>query len=553
MKPTQSAAPGPCSYIGQADLAEHLKGLLPGDTQFLTPSDIADWDLDGPWGNVLILDARDLSASWLNHVIAKMAQLPGTAVVGIGHNHASLADAVPADQITPWSIGHLLGIANEARQSQISGQRRDQDPLTGVMRRSVIQRELGLLLTEHVDAEQPMAYLMIDLSGLKRVNLRRGEQTGDRYLQAVAQRLRSTLRLRDTLARIDGSVFAALCRQIRNPMNVFDLVQKVQNALNEVIYELDAQALLTYSVGVAVYPDQGLKVAEMARSAELAMMRAKRSGPNEVRYFTRSMSSRLRRTQFVADQLRNAIAAEHLELRYAPQLQAVDGRCTGIAASIQWIDPDRGQQDALEWMQAAREADLMSEISLWAIQEMAQCALLPETEGLRIWIDLDVELLGRGDFEQALFRHLIEADLAPSRIGFELAEQQLNTLGLSSRPALNKCFDAGIGLVADHFAEDVVNLNLLNRLPLQAVKLSGDIVAAVGGGEELALSAVMGICRSFSLEVWAEDVNSLHQKDRLVELGVSRMQGRLSGADFSLSGLQAWLAEQSVQEPLPSA
>lgn len=552
MKRLQSLAIGPWAYVGQADLADQIRALLPTWVEYWTPPQIAEWDRDSPWGNVLILDTRDLNAAWLGHVISTVAQLPGTAVVALGQDHASVAGALPADQLTPWSLEQLLSIATHARQQQIGGERRDQDPLTGVMRRSVMQRELGLMLSAPIEADRPMAYLMIDLSGLKRVNLRRGEQAGDRCLQAIAQRLRSTLRLRDTLARIDGTVFGVLCRQIRNPMNVFDVVQKVQTALNEVIQELDVQALMTYSVGVAVYPDQGLQVAEVARSAELAMMRAKRGAPNEVRYFTRSMGGQMRRQQFVADGLRGAIHAEHLQMRYSPQLDRLGDKCVGISAQIEWLDPERGVQDTADWMQAAREAGLMREVTLWALGEVAHCAA--RVEG-RIWLPLDLSLWAQREFEQALWRRLIEVELPPARLGFELAGPELNRLGRSVRPVLNKLYDAGVGLSVDHFASSAIDLELLNRLPVGAVKLSGDTVAAVGGGEEQILNAVLAMCQSLGLDVWADGVNSAYQHQRLSELGVDRVQGRLWAMGLSIDDLLEWLgsAEQAVQIPLSSS
>lgn len=541
-------SPGPWVFIGDPQLGQQIHHLL--DQAGVVwhswhPDEVSDWGLDSQWGTTLILDSRDLDAPWLAGVISVVERLVDCAVVAVGQPHSSFAETLPQDQLTPWSVRQLMIIAGYTRHQQIAGDARDRDPLTGCARRSVIQRQLGEVLDQSVAKDQPMAYLMVDLSGVKEVNARRGEQAGDRALQSVAHALRSSVRIRDTVARVDGTTFAVLCREIRGSMRVFDVAEKIQLALKQSIAESKVEGWVSYSMGVAVYPDGQLQVAELARSAELAMVRARRQGTNACRFFTEAMGIQRRRQLNLKSRLQEAIHQEHFSLSFRPQWFFSAGCVKAVEARMYWVDPEAGVQDYQTWMQVAIETGLLQPIRHWATREL--CRLISELgeSSPRFAIDLSIHQLLSDGFEATTLRILNEEGVSPDRLCFELQEGELQSQAIRLITRLSEC---GFSWVLDHFGSGGINFRRLEQWPLLAVKLSAERVAQISeqGEHEQMLRGLVSLCREMHLGIGADGVNTAQQLHRLEHLGVHYAQGQAISEVMDRDQLLSWLPQHTL-------
>ncbi len=543
MKSAIAHSPGPWVFVGDPELGRRFKVLLdqaPVEWHSHRPEQVRDWDESSDWGTTLILDARDPEQPWLGRVLSIVSRVAQVAVVAIGDPHLGFAESLPESQMNQWSVVQLCRLAGQARHQQIAGNSLDRDPLTGCARRSVIQRQLGQMLSQSLSREQPMAYVLVDLSGLKEINARRGEQAGDRVLQSIAHGLRSTVRMRDTVARVDGTTFAILCRQIRGSMRVFSVIEKIQDALKQALVETKSQDLVSFSIGVAVCPDGDLQISEVARSAELAMVRAKRQGANACRFFTSAMGVQRRRQLNMQARLSWAIRQEHFSLSFRPQWFFGAGRVKSIEARVHWVDPELGLQDYDDWMQVAIESGLLSPIRHWATRQLCELIAQVDDEALRFSIDLSIHQLLSENFEATTLSILNEAGVAPERLCFELQEGELQPQAIR---LITRLSDLGFVWMLDHLGAGGVDFKQLEEWPLMGVKLSAERVAQVGQSERM-LKGLIGLCQSLGLGIGADGVNTAEQLHRLDQLGVNFVQGQAVAEPMSQQALLEWLPAQ---------
>lgn len=524
-------SPGPWVFIGDKALGHTLHQLV-GDAkvqwQSLRPEDISDWNTQSPWGTTVILDSRDSDALWLSKALAILCQLPGVAVVGVGEFNSGFAECLPGENVNAWSFVQLMRLAAQARREQLGGGNGEADPLTGVYRRTALQGRLAQALSESYSSDSPMAYLLVDVSGLKELNARVGEQAGDRALQAVGHALRSMVRPRDSVGRVDGTTFGVLCRNIRGGMQVFSVVEKVQAAILSAFAQSKTTGYLSYSIGVAVYPDGGLSATEVARSAELAMVRSRRQVGNSCRFFTSVMGTQRRRQRSLEQGLRRALSMDYFQLSLAPQWRGSDQQGQASEAHIIWADPERGIVDRSDWWDLAQETGQLEYIQLWALERMCQLFLLSEDANPTFALDLACEQLLSDSFETELMHILNRWGVGAEQITFELQGGSLWSAAEACTPRIQRLFEKGFRFVLDEFGGHAFSPLYLERWPIEGVKLSPEWVARSGQqGEQMRLlSAMVQFCQGLGVQVQAAGVNTQTHFDALLALGVNQMQGR---------------------------
>lgn len=421
------------------------------------------------------------------------------------------------------------------------------DPLTGLANRAGVAAHLALMvsgLPESSAEGLPFALLFLDLDGFKAVNDTLGHAAGDTLLCLVAQKLNQVLPPGDLLGRIGGDEFTVCAHSAPDRASAEALAQLLAAALDAPFSVAEQEVFLTVSVGISLYPQDGLDPGTLLRHADLAMYQAKRAGKNAWRHYSPDMQDSARARLLVGNQLRAALGREEFQLHYQPQVNPQTGLIVGMEALLRWFPEGGALVRPDVFIPAAEESGLIVPIGSWVLNAAcAQVACWRRSghPAARVAVNVSPQQFARTDFvttvHDACKRHRVD----PSALELELTER-----GIVQDPEFTaRQFTAlralGVRIALDDFGAGESNLSRLLRLPFDVLKLDRELVRTLGESQEAlrVMQAMTALARTLNLEVVAEGIETPAQLQAVRDLGCNRAQGYLLGAP-----LPEWPNEQ---------
>jgi diguanylate cyclase (GGDEF)-like protein len=419
------------------------------------------------------------------------------------------------------------------------------DGVTGLANRSLLADRARQMLQRSAHLNHPAALLLLDLDRFKTINDSMGHAAGDQVLREVARRLGQCLRETDTLARLGGDEFVVLLPD-STAVHAMHVADKLLAVLRPGIELPGGGALLSASIGVSRYPEDGQDLEQLLKNADIAMYEAKNAGRGCTRHFLRAMNEALGERLRLEAALRAALAGHALELHYQPKIRLRDGAVVGVEALLRWFDPQLGQVTPDRFIPVAEECGLVSALDAWVLE--AACAQLAAWQAGGQGIDgISVNVspvrFQQDDVAAHVGRLLRQHGLAAAQLTLEVTERLMLDDDGRTREQLNRLDAMGVRLSVDDFGTGYSSLSYLKRLPVAELKLDKSFVRDLEtDADDRALAgAVIGIGRALGLTVVAEGVETDGQRRLLLEAGCELAQGYWFARPQATAQLEDWL------------
>jgi diguanylate cyclase (GGDEF)-like protein/PAS domain S-box-containing protein len=404
------------------------------------------------------------------------------------------------------------------------------DALTGLANRSRFNDRLEQAVLAAAEHHTQLAVVFLDLDRFKFINDRLGHAVGDRLLQCIAERLRSKVRDCDTVGRFGGDEFLLLVNGHSGAAAVRALAEAL---LQEIArpWTIDQETLqIGCSVGVALFPADGLDANMLIRNADTAMYRAKQLGGNVCQFFTEELNQQLTERLELQQGLGNALGLNQFQLNYQSRIDLNSGAVVGAEALLRWDLPGRGSVSPTRFIPIAEETGLIIPIGQWVIEEACRQIRDWRAQGLSpppISVNVAAAQVQRRDFVQSVVRALEHTGIEPQCIELEITESQAMHDAESLVATLRELKDHGIALSIDDFGTGYSSLSYLKRFAVDRLKVDRAFIADIEENTDdvLIVRAIIALGRSLGLRVVAEGVETLAQANFLRENGCHEAQG----------------------------
>ena len=427
----------------------------------------------------------------------------------------------------------LLGITRDVTQRKQSELRiqylANFDTLTGLPNRVKLDEQLSYLLSLAKRMQNNFSLMFIDIDNFKDINDTLGHNTGDILLIELAKRIRSELREEDTVARLGGDEFIILLPNI-NTDGAHKVAQKLLHAIQSPFSIERHELNVTASIGIAIYPTDGLDKETLSKNADAAMYRAKAAGRNSYAFFTNEMQTISTRKLQLVNAMYHALARNELYLVYQPQISMKNGHIIGAEALLRWQHPEFGAISPDEFIPLAENCGLILTIGEWVLRTAV--------DQLKSWMESGMPpIIMAVNLSAVQFRHpnlpdlvsqVIESTgLPPEYLELELTESVAMHNPQEAINVMNKLHQRGIRMSIDDFGTGYSSLSYLKKFKVYKLKIDQSFVRdiSVDPEDRAIVGAVINMARSLGLHTIAEGVETIEQLNYLTENGCNEAQG----------------------------
>ena len=448
------------------------------------------------------------------------------------------------------------------------------DALTGLPNRRQLIWRTERALEQARRLNHNAALLLIDLDRFKNVNDTLGHAAGDELLMEVSRRLRACVRhseqvmegaleaagarshrTLEAVGRLGGDEFVALLPEVTDDADAQRVANRILDSLRDPVLVAGQECFVTASVGIAMFPRDGLTLVDLMRNSDVAMYAAKSAGRNSAQAYSPHLGGRGRDKIELETHLHKAIERNELVLYYQPKIDVRAAKMVGAEALMRW---QRGNQlvPPGDFIPLAEETGLIVPLSEWAVREAARQARIWQQSfgfGDSIAVNLPSRLFERSDLVEKIHQSVTEYGMPHRAIQLEITENNLMKDLHNVSLSLHRLNEVGVEISIDDFGTGYSSLAYLTTLPISELKIDRSFVRDLGitPQSSAVVSAIIALARSLGLRVIAEGVENLRQMEVLHKLGCTVMQGFLFAKALPPDDLEAWLQQTVLPRKAP--
>ena len=417
------------------------------------------------------------------------------------------------------------------------------DALTGLANRERFKEQAEQAVTAAQRVGTKMALIYLDLDNFKRINDTLGHTAGDTLLRGVAKALTNIVRGTDIVAKVDaetsvpsslarlgGDEFTIMLTGLSRSESAARVATRILETLSRPLKIDEREYVVTGSMGIALYPDDGGDVDVLLRNADIAMYAAKEDGRNNYRFFSEEMNSRMMERLAMESDLRKALEQDELVLHYQPQVESQTGKVVAFEALVRWNHPERGLVPPFDFIGIAEETGLIIPLGEWVMRAACEEAMSWHQAGypaMRISVNVASQQLTQSDLVATVEKVLKTTGMDGGFLELELTESSLMSDVETTTQTLWNLKDIGLSLSVDDFGTGYSSMNYLKRFPLDALKIDQSFVRDLNEdpNDAAIARAVIALAKALDLSTVAEGVEDEEQLTYLRALGCDFIQG----------------------------
>jgi len=404
------------------------------------------------------------------------------------------------------------------------------DALTGLPNRVLFNDRLEQAIERAKRRQTNIALLFIDLDHFKEINDSLGHDVGDMILKTVSKRIKEIVRDKDTVSRLGGDEFIVILEDLSQSEDASLIADKILDSLSKAVIVDENILYVSCSIGISIYPDDGISIQDLLKFADSAMYKAKSEGRNNYQYYNSSMTELAFERVVMEASLRAALENEEFVVFYQPQINGITNQIIGMEALVRWQHPTMGLVSPVKFIPLAESTGLIVELDRYvmktAMKQLAAWYKAGYNPGV-LAMNLAVKQLKKDDFIQMLQNLIEETACKAEWLELEVTEGQIMTNPDEAIKVLKQISDLGVELAIDDFGTGYSSLAYLKRLPIDKLKIDQAFVHGLPDDEEDAgiAKAVIALAHSLNLKIIAEGVETQEQKEFLVANGCENIQG----------------------------
>ncbi|WP_410497628.1 EAL domain-containing protein [Chitinibacter sp. S2-10] len=416
------------------------------------------------------------------------------------------------------------------------------DALTGLPNRILLQDRMQQAISMADREHSGVAVLFIDLDHFKNINDTLGHRVGDLLLLAVSQRIRGALREQDTVSRMGGDEFVVLLPG-EHSQGAMHVAQKLAQILSAPLKIEHHDLKITASIGIAMYPEDGVDFETLYQYSDTAMYRAKQEGRNSAFFFTQEMHEHALRMHRIENALLLALGKNQLALYYQPQLDIRSGAIVGVEALLRWQHPEMGAISPAEFIPIAEASGQIIEIGDWVLRTALRQLRSWQDAGLppmTVAVNVSAVQFRLDDLPDRVMALLAEFDLPAERLELEITEGTTMSNPEKAIRQIAQLHSHGVAIAIDDFGTGYSSLSYLKRFQLDKLKIDQSFVRDIET-ESSIVSTIIQMADSLGFKTIAEGVETPAQLELLRSKGCQEVQGYLFSKPLPAEQLEAYV------------
>lgn len=422
------------------------------------------------------------------------------------------------------------------------------DLLTSLPNRALLAERLYHAMAQSKLLGKSLAVAYLDLDGFKAVNDTFGHEVGDQLLIKLSTLMESALRGGDTLARIGGDEFVAVLPDLDKMSDCELVLERLLKAAMSPIFIDGRKLQLSTSIGVTLYPQDGVDADQLMRHADQAMYIAKQTGRNRYHLFDIHQDKSMQTQHEVIEHIKQGLIADQFVLYYQPKVNMKMGTMIGVEALIRWLHPERGLLLPADFLPAIEGHQISVKFGEWVIETALDQIVEWQSVGLDISISINIDVF---QLQQQGFVEKLKVAIAkrPTIKANSLQLEILETNALGDMKEvltiMEACIDVGISFSLDDFGTGFSSLTYLKRLPVKLLKIDKSFVSdmLVAPDDRAIVMGVIGLASVFNCQVIAEGVESIEHGTQLLSMGCELAQGHAIALPMIADDIPIWLTQ----------
>ena len=413
------------------------------------------------------------------------------------------------------------------------------DALTDLPNRSLFIDRVSQAISRNERCNTSISVMFLDLERFKTINDSLGHNVGDKLLIEVALRLKSIVRAADSVCRLGGDEFANLLTDLHSKQDIIRVADKIMGLLSERYTIENRELVVTPSMGISRCPIDGENVQELLKKADVAMYKAKKSGKNAYRFYSREDDSKANLQLSLEVDMRKMLGngKNQLILNYQPKVSFSSGEFTSVEALVRWPHPERGLISPCDFIPLMEETGLIIDVGEWVINEACSFAVrfAKSRFPLRVAVNLSSIQLKQKNLIEKLQSILYETQCPPELLELEVTESSLVGDFKETRLVLESIAAMGIRLAIDDFGTGYSSMNYLKRLPFNTLKIDRSFIidAPTKEQDRAIVTTIAQLAHNLNMTIVAEGVETEEQYQLVKSVAPVDVENEIQGFLFS--------------------